>query len=155
MESLHLMVGLGNPGAEYARTRHNVGFLVVEELARHVAANWNSEKKFEARVAKTDRTGRKILFAEPQTFMNASGQAVGALMNFYRVPIQQLLVIADDADLPFGEIRLRGKGSSGGHHGLESIEQHIGSRQFARLKVGIGRTKDGRREITNYVLGKF
>ena len=155
MESLHLMVGLGNPGAEYALTRHNVGFLVVEELARRVAANWNSEKKFEARVAKTDRADRRILFAEPQTFMNASGEAVGALMNFYRVPIQQLLVVADDADLPFGEIRLRAKGSSGGHHGLESIEKHVGSREFARLKVGIGRTKDGRREITNYVLGKF
>jgi len=149
------MVGLGNPGAEYARTRHNVGFLVVEELARRVAANWNLEKKFESRIAKADRAGRKILFAEPQTFMNASGEAVGALINFYRVPIQQLLVIADDADLPFGEIRLRVKGSSGGHHGLESIEKHIGSREFARLKIGIGRTKDGRREITNYVLGKF
>jgi PTH1 family peptidyl-tRNA hydrolase len=155
MESLHLIAGLGNPGAEYARTRHNVGFLVVEEVASRVASNWNFEKKFDARVAKAERTGRKILLAEPQTFMNASGEAVAALMNFYRVPIQQLLVIADDADLPFGEIRLRAKGSSGGHHGLESIEKHIGSRDFARLKVGIGRTKDGRREITNYVLGKF
>ncbi|HTD64984.1 MAG TPA: aminoacyl-tRNA hydrolase [Candidatus Limnocylindria bacterium] len=155
MESLHLVVGLGNPGAGYARTRHNAGFLVVEELARRASASWNLEKKFEARVAKADRAGRKMLFAQPQTFMNASGEAVGALMNFYRVPVGQLLVIVDDADLPFGEIRLRAKGSSGGHHGLESIEKHIGSREFARLKVGIGRTQDGRREITNYVLGKF
>lgn len=148
------MVGLGNPGAEYARTRHNAGFLVVEELARRAKAGWNFEKRFNARLAKADRDGRKVLFAEPQTFMNASGESVGALLNFYRVPLAQLLVVVDDADLPFGEIRLRPKGSSGGHHGLESIEQHVGSREFARLKVGIGR-KDGRREITGHVLGKF
>ena len=154
MESLHLIVGLGNPGAEYARTRHNAGFLVVEELARRASADWNFEKKFDARVAKSERDGRKVLLAEPQTFMNASGEAVAALMSFYRVPLAQLLVVVDDADLPFGEIRLRAKGSSGGHHGLESIERHLGSREFARLKVGIGR-KDGQREITNFVLGKF
>ena len=154
MESLFLIVGLGNPGAEYARTRHNAGFLVVEELARRASADWNFEKKFDARVAKRDLGAHKILLAEPQTFMNASGEAVAALLNFYRVPVSQLLVIVDDADLPLGEIRLRARGSSGGHHGLESIEQHIGSREFARLKVGIGR-KDGQREITNFVLGKF
>jgi len=155
MESLHLIVGLGNPGADYTRTRHNAGFLVVEELARRASASWSLETKFDARVARIDRDERRILFAEPQTFMNASGEAVGALVNFYRVPVARLLVVTDDADLPLGEIRLRAKGSSGGHHGLESIEQHLGSREFARLKIGIGRTKDGRREITNYVLGKF
>ena len=155
MESLHLIVGLGNPGAEYARTRHNAGFLVLEELARRGSATWNLEKRFNARVAKRNLAERKILLAEPQTFMNASGEAVGAVLDFYRIPSLQLLVIVDDADLPFGEIRLRPKGSSGGHHGLESIEQHIDSQNYARLKVGIGRTNDGRREITNYVLGKF
>ncbi len=154
MESLHLMVGLGNPGAEYARTRHNAGFLVVEELARRGAASWNFEKKFDARLARRHLGERKLLLSEPQTFMNASGEAVAALLSFYRVPISQLLVIVDDADLPFGQIRLRPGGSSGGHHGLESIEQHIGVKDFARLRVGIGR-KDGQREITNYVLGKF
>jgi PTH1 family peptidyl-tRNA hydrolase len=155
MESLHLIVGLGNPGAEYARTRHNAGFLVIEELAERGRANWNFEKKFNTRLARRDVAGRKVLLAEPQTFMNSSGEAVGALLNFYRVPISHLLVVVDDADLPFGEIRLRPKGSSGGHHGLESIEQHIGSQEYARLKVGIGRTREGRREITNYVLGRF
>ena len=155
MESLYLIVGLGNPGAEYARTRHNAGFLVVEELARRGSADWNLEKRFNARLAKRELAGRKVLLAEPQTFMNASGEAVGALLNFYRVPTSHLLVIVDDADLPFGEIRLRPKGSSGGHHGLESIEQHIGSPNYARLKIGIGRTADARREIANYVLGKF
>jgi PTH1 family peptidyl-tRNA hydrolase len=155
METLHLIVGLGNPGADYARTRHNAGFLVVEDLARRGGATWNLEKKFNTRLAKLNLADRKVLLAEPQTFMNASGEALGALLNFYRVPNSQLLVIVDDADLPFGEIRLRAKGSSGGHHGLESIEQHVGSRDYARLKIGIGRTRDGRREITSYVLGKF
>jgi len=148
-------VGLGNPGAEYARTRHNAGFLVVEELARRASAEWSFEKKFNARVAKRELSGRKVLLAEPQTYMNSSGEAVGAVLNFYRLPLSHLLVVVDDADLPFGELRLRPKGSSGGHHGLESIEQHAASQNYARLKVGIGRTRDGRREITNFVLGKF
>lgn len=155
MESLYLIVGLGNPGGEYARTRHNAGFMVVEQLADVWKAGWNLEKKFNARVAKSEWSGRKVLLVEPQTFMNLSGETVGVLMSFYRVPLAQMLVVADDADLPLGEIRLRGKGSSGGHHGLESIEQHLGSREFARLKIGIGRTVDGRREITGHVLGKF
>ena len=155
MESLYLIVGLGNPGGEYARTRHNAGFMVAEQLADVWKAGWNLEKKFNARVAKGEWSGRKVLLVEPQTFMNLSGETVGVLMSFYRVPLSQMLVVADDADLPLGEIRLRGKGSSGGHHGLESIEQHVGSREFARLKVGIGRTVDGQREITGHVLGKF
>jgi PTH1 family peptidyl-tRNA hydrolase len=154
MESLYLVVGLGNPGAEYVRTRHNAGFLVVEELARRASSSWHFEKKFDSRVAKLDQDGRRILMVQPQTFMNLSGEAVGGLMGFYQVPLTQLLVVMDDADLPWGELRLRSKGSSGGHHGLESIEKHVGSREFARLKVGIGR-KDGRREITGHVLGKF
>jgi peptidyl-tRNA hydrolase, PTH1 family len=155
MESLYLIVGLGNPGGEYARTRHNAGFLVVEEIARRAQAEWSFEKKFNTRVARRDVSGRKVLLAEPQTFMNSSGEAVGAMLNFYRVPGSHVLVVVDDADLPLGELRLRPKGSSGGHHGLESIEQHVGSQNYARLKVGIGRTRDGRREITNFVLGRF
>jgi PTH1 family peptidyl-tRNA hydrolase len=154
MESLRLIVGLGNPGADYARTRHNAGFLVVEELAKRWSAAWHFEKKFNANVARSERGVRKVLLVEPQTFMNASGEAIGSLLSFYRLPLEQLLVIVDDADLPLSELRLRPKGSSGGHHGLESIEQHVGSREFARLRVGIGR-RDGRREITNHVLGKF
>lgn len=155
MESLRLVVGLGNPGAEYARTRHNAGFLVVEELASRASAFWNLEKKFQARIAKWEQAGRRVLLAQPQTYMNASGEAVGALVDFYHVRLPDLLVVVDDADLPLGEIRLRPKGSSGGHHGLESIEKHLGTRDYARLKVGIGRTTDGRRQIANYVLGKF
>jgi PTH1 family peptidyl-tRNA hydrolase len=151
---LFLVVGLGNPGLQYARTRHNAGFLVVEELARRCKSGWDLEKKFNARLAKGQVGSQRVLLMQPQTFMNLSGEAVGAAMNFYRLPLGRVLVVVDDADLPLGELRLRPKGSSGGHHGLESIEQHAGSRDYARLKVGIGR-KDGRREITGHVLGKF
>ena len=154
MENIYLVVGLGNPGGEYARTRHNAGFLVVERLAERWHSGWTYENKFSARVARALRDNRKVFLCEPQTYMNSSGEAVGALMNFYRVPVAKLLVAVDDADLPLGEIRLRPGGSSGGHHGLESIEQHLGTRKYARLRVGIGRLS-GAREITGYVLGRF
>lgn len=154
MESVHLIVGLGNPGAEYAKTRHNAGFLLVEKLAVKWKSDWSNERKFAARVAKTERSGKRVLLCQPQMFMNLSGQTVGALTKYYQLPLNQVLVAVDDADLPFGEIRLRISGSSGGHHGLESIEQHVASREFARLRIGIGR-QDGAREITNFVLGRF
>jgi len=154
MENNFLIVGLGNPGAEYAKTRHNAGFLLVEKLAEQWQSGWVNERKFVARVAKAERNGKKVLLCEPQTFMNLSGESVGALVNFYQLPLGKILVAVDDADLPFGEIRLRKSGSSGGHHGLESIEQHLASREFARLRIGIGR-RDSSRQIANYVLGKF
>jgi peptidyl-tRNA hydrolase, PTH1 family len=156
MESLHLIVGLGNPGAEYAKTRHNVGFLLVEKLAVRWKADWANERKFRASIARAERNGRRVLLCRPQTFMNLSGETVRALVDFYQLPrpLSGLLVAVDDADLPLGEIRLRAEGGSGGHHGLESIEQHLATREFARLRIGIGR-KDGEREITDHVLGKF
>ena len=155
MENFYLIVGLGNPGAEYARTRHNAGFLLAERLGAGWHAGWSLEKKFQARLAKLERSGRKLILCQPQTFMNASGEAVGTIRDFYHVPLVNILVLVDDADLPFGEIRLRGSGSSGGHHGLESIEQHLASQEFARLRMGIGRRTDGVREITGHVLGQF
>jgi peptidyl-tRNA hydrolase, PTH1 family len=154
MENLHLIVGLGNPGAEYARTRHNAGFLLVERLAERWQAVWAYEKKFNARVARVERDGPRVLLCEPQMYMNSSGESVGPLAAFYRIPPGRLLVAVDDADLPLGELRLRPGGSSGGHHGLESIEQHLGTRDFARQRLGIGRVA-GAREITDYVLGRF
>ncbi|HEV2695855.1 MAG TPA: aminoacyl-tRNA hydrolase [Verrucomicrobiae bacterium] len=154
MENVFLIVGLGNPGAEYAKTRHNAGFLLVEKLAAMWKADWSNERKFTARMAKAERDGKRLLLCEPQTFMNLSGESVGALSDFYQLPPGRVMVAVDDADLPFGEIRLRPSGSSGGHHGLESIEQHLGTREFARLRIGIGR-KDSVRQIANYVLGKF
>ena len=154
VEKLHLIVGLGNPGGEYARTRHNAGFLVVDRLAERWHAGWTYEKKFNARLARVERDARRALLCEPQTYMNSSGEALGALAAYYHVGLPAVLVIVDDADLPLGELRLRPGGSSGGHHGLESIEQHLGSRDYARLRVGIGRQR-GAREITDYVLGRF
>jgi PTH1 family peptidyl-tRNA hydrolase len=154
MENLYLIVGLGNPGAEYAHTRHNAGFLVTDRLAERWRAGWTYEKKFNARLAKTERAGRRILLCQPQTYMNNSGEAVGAVAEFYRVAVSRLLVIVDDADLPLGHLRLRPGGSSGGHHGLESIESRLSTREYARLRVGIGR-QNGAREITGYVLGRF
>lgn len=152
--SLHLIVGLGNPGAEYAKTRHNAGFRVVERLAERWRVEWAYEKRFNARMARGQRGETQAVLCEPQTYMNSSGEAVGALAGFYRVPHGRLLVVVDDADLPLGELRLRAGGSSGGHHGLESIERHLGTRDFARLRLGIGRAA-GAREITDYVLGRF
>jgi len=155
MENVLLIVGLGNPGAEYAKTRHNAGYSLVGKLATRWKVDWRNERKFHARVARAARNGKRVLLCQPQTFMNASGEAVKAVMNFYRLrPQSELLVVMDDADLPLGEIRLRAGGSSGGHHGLESVEQHLAARSFARLRLGIGR-KDGAREITDYVLDRF
>jgi PTH1 family peptidyl-tRNA hydrolase len=154
MENLYLIVGLGNPGADYARTRHNAGFLVADRLAERWRASWTYEKKFSARLASVQQNERRTLLCEPQTHMNSSGEAVGAVVAFHRVPLTGLLVVVDDADLPLGQIRLRPGGSSGGHHGLESIEQHLGTRDYARLRIGIGRLS-GAREITGYVLGRF
>lgn len=154
MEDLFLIVGLGNPGAEYAQTRHNAGFMLAEVLANRWRASWNNEKKFQSRMAKSERNGKRLVLCEPQTFMNLSGEAVGSVVKFYQLPLRNLVVVVDDADLPLGEIRLRPSGSSGGHHGLESIEKHVGSREYARLRIGIGR-KDNRREISGHVLGKI
>jgi peptidyl-tRNA hydrolase, PTH1 family len=154
MDNLYLMVGLGNPGSEYQRTRHNVGFVVLDRLAESWRVEWSTEKKFRSCLAWREREGRRVLLCKPQTYMNASGEAVQSVAAFYDVPAERVLVVVDDADLPLGQLRLRPSGSSGGHHGLESVEQHLGTREYARLRVGIGR-QDGAREITGHVLGRF
>jgi len=155
MDTWYLMVGLGNPGRLYARTRHNAGFMVVDRLAERWKTSWTSEKKFNARLARVEREGKKLLLCRPETFMNCSGEAVGGLVNFQKIPTEQVLVVVDDADLAFGELRLRPGGSSGGHHGLESVEQHLGTRQYARQRVGIGRDDPAARQISGYVLSPF
>jgi peptidyl-tRNA hydrolase, PTH1 family len=155
MENLSLVVGLGNPGRQYARTRHNAGFMVLDRLAAQWKTAWALDKKYDARLARVEREGKRVILCEPETFMNASGEAVGPLVNFQKIPTSQLLVVVDDADLPFGEIRFRPGGSSGGHHGLESIEQHLGTREYARQRIGIGREDPAVRQITGHVLGQF
>ena len=155
MENLYLIVGLGNPGRDYAHTRHNAGFLVLGCLAARWRADWRMGKRFNARLAKAEHDRNRVILCQPQTFVNASGEAVGALLKFHKLPLKRLLVVVDDADLRFGEIRLRPSGSSGGHHGLESLEQHVGSRDYARQRIGIGRGEHNVREITNHVLSAF
>jgi PTH1 family peptidyl-tRNA hydrolase len=155
VENVHLIVGLGNPGAEYVRTRHNSGFMAVERLAERFGVAWKSERKFKARLTRSEVGGKPVVLAQPQTFMNLSGSSVQAIMGYWKVPVGGLLVVVDDADLPLGTLRLRPDGSPGGHHGLESVEAHLGTRQYARQRIGIGRRADGAREITDYVLGRF
>src|SRR5262249_19699773 len=128
--------------------------MVVERLAGRWQAAWSYEKRFDARLAKAQRGEYQALLCEPQTYMNISGEAVGAVMDFYRVPREHMLIVVDDADLPLGQLRMRPAGSPGGHHGLESIEQHLASREYARLRLGIGR-QSAERQITGHVLGRF
>jgi PTH1 family peptidyl-tRNA hydrolase len=157
MESLHIIAGLGNPGREYANTRHNVGFLVLERLAKRWQIDWRHEAKFQARLARASRGGRTAWLCEPQTYMNLSGEAVGALAHYYQAAPAQVAVVMDDADLPLGELRMRPKGGTGGHHGLESVQQHLGTPDYPRLRIGISRgaREAGPRELTGHVLGPF
>jgi PTH1 family peptidyl-tRNA hydrolase len=156
VENLRLIVGLGNPGRKYTRTRHNAGFLLTERLAERWRSRWETEKRFECRLARAEYGGLPLLLCQPQTFMNDSGKAVGGLAGYYQVPAGRILVVVDDADLPVGTLRLRPNGSSGGHHGLESVEQCLSSRAYPRMRIGIGREPAaGTREITNHVLGEF
>ena len=151
---MKIFVGLGNPGTEYAKTKHNVGFMLADKLAKDLnAENWR--EKFNALVAETFYNGEKILIVKPQTFMNLSGEAVGALTNFYKVPAENLIVAHDDMDLPVGMIRLRPKGSGGGHHGIESIIQHLGGeKNFPRVRIGVGRPPENW-SVNNHVLSPF
>ncbi len=135
---MKIFVGLGNPTPEYAATKHNVGFMLADLLAEKISAdNWR--EKFNALVAEGFLDGEKILIVKPQTFMNLSGEAVAPIMNFYKIDVANLVVAHDDMDLPLGMIRLRPKGSGGGHHGVESIIQHIGTQNFPRVRIGVGR----------------
>lgn len=149
---MKLIVGLGNPGKEYGKTRHNIGFRIVNAVAAKLGImEWKFSEKFQAEISEHDGA----LFVKPQTFMNLSGKSAAALVNFYKLdPAKDLLVIADDKDMVFGKLRLRGFGSSGGHKGLQSIIESIGTKQFHRLKVGVGH-EDQRVPTDAFVLQKF
>ncbi len=155
MNDVALIVGLGNPGPEYRNTRHNAGFMLADLLARRWQSGWRMEKKFFAEIADCRFAGRRVVLCRPQTFMNASGDSVGRVASFYRVTPLDLLVLVDDADLPLGTLRMRPEGSPGGHHGLESVEKSIGTRGYPRLKVGIARPAQERRNIASHVLGQI
>ena len=151
---MKIFVGLGNPTPEYAATKHNVGFMLADRLADEFGAeNWREH--FNALIAEMFLDGEKILLVKPQTFMNLSGEAVAPIMNFYKLDAHDLTVAHDDMDLPLGMIRLRPKGSGGGHHGVESIIQHLGGeKNFPRVRIGVGRPPKNW-TVNHHVLSPF
>lgn len=158
MPEIKLVIGLGNPGQKYEQTRHNIGFLVMDRLADIYGAQMVNHLKWRAHVAKVPGSGTILM--KPQTFMNESGQSVGAAMRFYKWQPEQILVVYDDVSLAFGCLRFRAGGSAGGHNGIRSIISHLGSDRFPRLKLGIGNAmqeeqKKAGGSLTGHVLGKF
>ena len=151
---MKLVVGLGNPGSEYRDTRHNVGFLVADELARRWRVPDAWREKFAALHIKTMVGDEAVVVAKPLTFMNLSGQAVAGLAGFYKIDPVDVLVVTDDVALPLGRLRARPEGGAGGHNGLKSIIQHLGTQAFPRVRVGVGRGDD-RRDLADHVLGRF
>lgn len=151
--NLILLVGLGNPGPEYKNNRHNIGFMVVEEIAIRLGEKF-SRVQSEALITKGFHEGHPIILAKPRTFMNLSGRAVASMMRFYKLPFENLLVIYDEVDLPSESIRFRSEGSSAGHKGMRSIIENLGTQSFSRLRIGIGRPP-GRKSTPKHVLQNF
>ncbi|MFP2910275.1 aminoacyl-tRNA hydrolase [Pyxidicoccus sp. 3LFB2] len=153
---MKLIVGLGNPGREYERHRHNIGFMVVEALLPRARAELNQEK-FAAKVGQGTLAGERVLFVEPQTYMNLSGRSVAEAARFYKVAVEDVLVIHDELDLPFGRLQLKAGGGSGGHNGLKSTVSSLGDEGFIRLRFGIGKPEgpNARERVSGYVLSGF
>ena len=154
MMETYIVVGLGNPGAQYARTRHNAGFETMEELSQR----WNvqiSRRKFDGLIAETTYGDKRVVLCQPQTFMNASGECVQQLLQWYKTPLDHMVVIYDDIDLTQGRLRVRKAGSAGTHNGMRSILQHIGNQQgFPRIRVGVGAKPDGW-DLADWVLSTY
>ena len=149
---MKLVVGLGNPGKEYERTRHNAGFMVLDELANNYNFSF-SKNKFQGLYSEANINGEKVIFLKPQKYMNLSGEVIQSFLKFYKISIKDLLIFHDDLDLPCGKIRIKQKGSSGGHNGLKDIEKNIGTQEYNRVKIGIANNKDI--DTKDYVLGNF
>lgn len=149
----YLIVGLGNPGRQHKKNRHNAGFMVVDHLAQRLGVSF-SRLEQKSLVTKAEYQGKRLILAKPQTYMNLSGQAVSALVRFYKLPLNHLLIIHDDIDLPFGVLRLRPGGGSGGQKGLQSIIEQLGTQEFPRLRIGVSRPP-GHMEAADYVLQDF
>lgn len=156
---MKIIVGLGNPGKEYSKNRHNTGFMVLDALYEKLNANdWKEESKFKSVIAEVTINGEKVLLVKPQTFMNLSGEAVTKILSFYKANLEDLTVIYDDLDLPTGTIRIRDKGSAGTHNGMKSIVQLLGSEDFRRIRIGIesrGTIAPEKQGTSSYVLSDF
>jgi peptidyl-tRNA hydrolase, PTH1 family len=146
---MKVVVGLGNPGRRYEGTRHNVGFAVIDLLA----SGARFQSRFDAQVAELNEDGYKILLVKPETFMNLSGRCVRQVLDFYQVPAGDLLVVCDDFNLPLGRLRVRARGSHGGHNGLRDIQNHLGTTEYPRLRIGVGAPQEG--EAIDHVLSRF
>lgn len=150
---MKLFVGLGNPGKKYEATRHNVGFMVIDDLAKKWDVSMSEEKKFKGVVGSTHVNGEKVLLLKPMTYMNLSGESVQAVMDFYDLHNEDVIVIYDDLDMEVGKVRGREKGSAGGHNGIKSMILHLAGEDFKRFKIGIGKSPYGK--TTDHVLGRF
>jgi PTH1 family peptidyl-tRNA hydrolase len=146
-----VVVGLGNPGPRYTGTRHNVGYAVVDLLAQGPRAG-RFQSRFQSQVAELVEDADKLLLVKPETFMNLSGRCVRQFMDYYQVPLPDLLVVCDDINLPLGKLRVRARGSHGGHNGLRNIQEHLGSADYARLRIGVDAPRD---DAVDHVLGRF
>jgi len=153
MRKVWLIVGLGNPGQQYKMTRHNLGFMVVDRFAQKFNFEWGKGRG-KAELSKGKINGESVILAKPQSYMNLSGPVVATLKNYYKIENENLLIICDDVNLPLGRIRLRARGSDGGHNGLASIIKFLGTQDFPRLRIGVG-VDINRKQISEYVLGKF
>lgn len=149
---MKIVIGLGNPGKQYEKTRHNAGFLILDKVADRIGAKFTT-RKFKAIIAETFVNQEKVLLVKPQTYMNLSGESVQEILNYYNLDEEDIFVITDDLDLEIGKIRIRDKGSSGGQRGVQNIIDRLGTRNFLRLKVGIGNNK--MIDTADYVLGKI
>jgi peptidyl-tRNA hydrolase, PTH1 family len=149
---MRVVVGLGNPGSKYRGTRHNVGFAVVDALAEAPGAG-RFQSRFGAEVAELHEGGEKVLLVKPQTFMNLSGRCVRELVDFYQLPLEHLLVVCDDINLPLGKLRFRARGSHGGHNGLRDVQSHLGTTEYSRLRIGVDAPPED--EAVDHVLSRF
>lgn len=150
-----LIVGLGNPGAKYDKTRHNIGFETLDALIRQWHVSWQENRRFKGYFAEKRRPGgQKVYLLKPLTYMNLSGESIRAASDWYKLPPESVLVVYDDMDLPVGRLRMRLSGSAGGHNGIKSTISHLGGQNFPRLRIGIGKSNAGK-ESVSHVLGKF
>jgi PTH1 family peptidyl-tRNA hydrolase len=152
---MKVIAGLGNPGAQYANTPHSIGFEVADAIAREIGAEWRASASFKGELATGVFAGQKVLLLKPMTYMNLSGDSVAPVVRYHNATPADLLVISDDIDLPVGRLRIRVGGSAGGHNGLKSIIERVGTPAFTRLRVGVGRDTHDRSEVIGHVLGKF